>query len=175
MSDGIVRAGEERDLAALTGIYNAYVRTSHVTFDVVESSVEERRAWFAHYAPSGRHRLLVLDVDGEVRGYATSSTFRAKAAYDTSVETSVYLHPGAVGVGAGGRLYTALLAEMDAVGVHRCFAGIAQPNEASVRLHLRHGFEHVGTFDEAGFKHGAYRDVAWYRRRGPAAAQASLP
>ncbi|MFY0409584.1 GNAT family N-acetyltransferase [Solicola sp. PLA-1-18] len=103
--------------------------------------------------------------------YTTSSPFRAVPAYVTSVETSVYLHPDAAGHGAGSDLYGALLAEVDAAGVHRCFAGIAHPNEASVRLHLRHGFEHVGTFDEAGFGLGRFWDVHWYRRTPPAQAR----
>ena len=73
-----VRPGVADDLVALTAIYNHYVKTSHVTFDDVPFSVDERQGWFSHYATSGPHRLLVAEDEGGVVGYATSSPFRPK-------------------------------------------------------------------------------------------------
>ena len=70
----------------------------------------ERRTeeWFQHYSNTGRYRLLVAEVEGQVVGYATSSRFHPKAAYETSVETSVYVHPKATKKGIGSLLYSAL-------------------------------------------------------------------
>src|SRR3954447_17522526 len=111
-----VRPGVLADLPALTDVYNHYVATSNATFDVTPFTVEARRAWFDHYSPTGPHRLLVAhrggegdgDGGGEVLGYATSSPLRPKPAYDTSVETTIYCRPDAVGLGLGRRLYDAL-------------------------------------------------------------------
>ncbi|MFM9755288.1 N-acetyltransferase family protein, partial [Streptomyces turgidiscabies] len=84
----------------------------------------------------------------EILGYATSSPFRAKQAYATSVEVTVYLRPDAGGRGVGTLLYEALFEALSGEDLHRAYAGIAQPNEASVRLHERFGFRHVGTYRE---------------------------
>lgn len=159
-----VRAGRSDDVPALTAIYNHFVEHTHVTFDLEPFSVDARREWFGHYAGTGRHRLLVAEVDGTVAGYATSGRFRDKAAYDPSVETTVYCAPDAVGRGAGSALYTALFEALAAEDVHRAFAGIALPNEASIALHRRFGFTEVGTFREVGRKFGRWWDVTWWQR-----------
>jgi phosphinothricin acetyltransferase len=161
-----VRPGVEADLQALTDIYNHYIRETPVTFDTGVFTAEERRPWLLSHPEDGPHRLLVAQDTGtrEVVGYATSSPFRAKPAYATSVEVSVYLAPHAGGRGIGTLLYKALFEALADEDLHRAYAGIAQPNEASVRLHERFGFRHVGTYREVGRKFGRYWDVAWYEK-----------
>ncbi|MFD8547431.1 GNAT family N-acetyltransferase [Streptomyces sp. NPDC059649] len=97
-------------------------------------------------------------------GYATSSAFRPKAAYAPSVEVTVYCAPEAAGRGVGTLLYEALFEALAKEDVHRAYAGITQPNEASTRLHTRFGFRHIGTYTEVGRKFGRYWDVAWYQK-----------
>ncbi|MHC3818280.1 GNAT family N-acetyltransferase [Streptomyces sp. DT9] len=182
-----VRPGIEGDLEALTDIYNHYVRETALTFDTAPFTPGQRLPWLRSYPVDGPHRLLVAqdvrnvdapgadgpDTDGpapRILGYATSSAFRPKAAYSTSVEVSVYCAPGAAGRGIGTLLYTALFEALAGEDLHRAYAGITQPNEASVRLHDRFGFRHLGTYAEVGRKFGRYWDVAWYEKRlGPAA------
>lgn len=159
----MIRPGTPADLPALTAIYNAYVQSSPATFDDVPFT--DRSEWFSHYGQAP-YFLLVAEVDGVVVGYATSSPHRPKAGYRSSVETSVYLSPTAIGQGLGRALYDALLPLVDAAGVHRCLAGIALPNDASVALHKRCGFTEVGVFTEVGTKFGRYVDVAWFERPG---------
>jgi phosphinothricin acetyltransferase len=100
-------------------------------------------------------------------GWATSGRFRPKAAYDRTVETTVYVDPAHVGRGHGARLYDALLAAMDEEGVHRCVAAIALPNPGSVALHQRFGYRPVGVLSEVGFKLGRWVDVQWWERPAP--------
>ena len=159
-----VRDGRPDDLPDLTELYNHYVRDTHATFDVDPLTVDQRRGWFEEHQHDERHRLLVAVRDGVIAGYATSSRLRDRAAYASSVETSVYLAPGQGGLGIGGRLYADLLAGLDAAGVHRCYAAIALPNEASEALHRRCGFTVVGTYEEVGRKHGRWIDVRWWQR-----------
>ena len=165
-----VRPGVEDDLFALTDIYNHYVRETPITFDTVPFSPEERRPWLLSHPEDGPYRLKVA-VDGtfqgnsqRILGYATSSPYRAKPAYSTSVEVTVYLAPDAGGRGIGTLLYKALFADLATEDVHRAYAGIAQPNEASTRLHERFGFRPVGTYREVGRKFGRYWDVAWHEK-----------
>lgn len=160
-----VRAGHTDDLPALTELYNHYVRQSPVTFDVEPWTVEQRREqWFAHHPDSGPYRLLVVEADGEVLGYATSSPWRTKAAYARTAETTVYLAPGADGRGLGSLLYDALLPLLREEGLHRLVAGVTVPNAASVALHRKQRFTEVGTFAQVGYKLGRYWDVAWFER-----------
>ncbi|MEU5888544.1 N-acetyltransferase family protein [Streptomyces sp. NPDC047461] len=161
-----VRPGVEGDLRALTDIYNHYVRETPITFDTTVFTPEERRPWLLSHPEDGPYLLKVAaDADSqEILGYATSSPFRAKPAYATSVEVTVYLAPHAGGRGIGTLLYKALFEALAAEDVHRAYAGIAQPNEASRRLHERFGFRHVGTYNEVGRKFGRYWDVAWYEK-----------
>ena len=160
-----VRPGVEADIPALTVIYNHFVEHTHVTFDLEPFTVEARREWFGHYAPTGRHRLLVAESPtGDLLGYATSGRFRDKPAYDPSVETTVYCAPQAAGRGIGSALYAALFAALRDEDVHHAYAGIALPNDASIALHTRFGFTEVGTFHEVGRKFGKWWDVTWFER-----------
>ncbi|MFJ1606802.1 GNAT family N-acetyltransferase [Streptomyces sp. NPDC088253] len=168
-----VRPGVEADLDALTAIYNHYVRETPITFDTAVFTSEERRPWLLSHPEDGPHRLMVAtDTDSQgtpgnaqrILGYATSSAFRPKPAYATSVEVTIYLAPDAGGRGVGTLLYKALFEALADEDVHRAYAGIAQPNEASVRLHERFGFRYVGTYREVGRKFGRYWDVAWYEK-----------
>jgi phosphinothricin acetyltransferase len=162
-----VRPATPDDVASLTAIYNHYVETSHATFDLEPVTEEVRREWLTRYASTGRHRLLVADIAGEVLGYASSGRFHERAAYDTSVQVSVYVAPSAQGQGVGALLYTALFAAIRDEDVHRAYAGIALPNEASLALHRRFGFTEVGTYREVGRKFGRYWDVCWMERPLP--------
>lgn len=159
-----VEAGAGGDLEAIVEIYNHYVRQTYITFDLEPFTVDGRREWFDHYASSGRHRLLVARDADRVLGYATSSRWRPKAAYDTSVETTVYLHPAATRRGIGTLLYAELFSILAGEDVHRAYAGISGPNQASVALHERFGFARAGTFTEQGRKFDRWWDVVWYEK-----------
>jgi len=166
MTQELIRPAEPGDIVALNAIYNHYIATTPITFDLEPFSVDERRrSWFDHYAATGRHRLLVLELDGVVQGYCCSSTFRPKGAYQTSVETSIYLAPTITGRGYGGRLYAALFEALRHEDVHRAYAGITLPNLASVALHQRFGFESVGVYTQVGRKFDEYWDVEWFEKR----------
>lgn len=148
----------------LTEIYNHFVLHTAASFEVEPWSVEARGTWFGHYSATGPHRLLVAEVGGRVDGFATSSVFRPRAAYSQSVETSVYCDPAATGRGVGTALYTELFAALDGEDLHRAYAGIALPNDASEALHRRFGFREVGTYTEVGRKFDRWWDVRWYER-----------
>lgn len=161
-----VRPGMEADMVALVDIYNHYVRETAITFDTVPFTPEGRMEWLRSHPQDGPYRLLVAqDVpSARVLGYATSSPFRAKPAYSTSVEVSVYCSRDATGRGIGTLLYEALFDALAGEDLRRAYAGVTQPNEASTRLHARFGFRHVGTYAEVGRKFGTYWDVAWYEK-----------
>ena len=165
MTESNIRAAESDDLSQLVDIYNHYVNETHVTFDTEPFQVAARIPWFAQFSDTGPYQLLVAEADGAVVGYAGSTNFKPRAAYNTSVETSVYLHPDAMGQGTGRVLYDALLDAMTAEpSVHRAYGGVALPNPASAKLHEQMGFVKVGSYHEVGFKFDKYWDVDWYEK-----------
>ena len=121
--------------------------------------------WFAGFSESGRYQLLVARVDGVTAGYAYSSRFKDRPAYDISVETTVYVDPGHLGSRIGSTLYEELFARLTDCDLHGAYAGITLPNDASVRLHERFGFQRIGVETEVGFKFDRYWSVARYERR----------
>jgi phosphinothricin acetyltransferase len=169
MSDVSIRPAIAADLPGLTEIYNYYVVHTAVTFDIEPYTVERRAQWFSQFLTSGRYRLFVAEQNGSLLAYAGTTRFRPKAAYETTVETSIYCAPEAVGKGIGSRLYGALFAALDGEDIRRFVAGYTLPNPASTALHERFGFKRVGVFTENGRKFGRYWDVAWNERPRKAA------
>ena len=160
-----IGAATEDDFRGVIEIYHQYVRETAHTFDLEEKPFDEWRRWLLRFDTGGRHRLYVARDRGAVCGYTLSDMYRERAAYDSSVLTSVYIAPDHVGRGIGTALYRTLLSSLEGEDVHRAYAAIALPNPGSVRLHERFGFVQRGHFSEQGRKFGRYWDVAWYERR----------
>ena len=157
-----VRPATAADLAGAAAIYDEQVRTGISTFDLDPPPV----AYWQHHLDStepGDH-FLVADRDGEVVGFAYSSSYRPRPGYRLTRETSVYLAEHARGEGLGRRMYDDLLARVAADGIHVVLALIALPNPPSIALHEACGFEHLGTMREVGRKFDRWLDTAWYQR-----------
>jgi len=119
---------------------------------------------------------MVCDRAGEVLGYAYASQHRERAAYQWSVDVSVYVHPRAHRSGIGRALYTSLIRLLVLQGFYNAYAGITLPNAASVGLHEAVGFRPVGVYRKVGFKLGAWHDVGWWSLLlQPPAARPSSP
>jgi len=164
MTDILIRRVEQGDLPALLAIYNHYIAETPITFDLEPKTLEQRREWLDGFKPAGRHQCVVAVQDGMAIGWACSGKFRDKAAYDCTVETSIYLKPGEEGRGLGRKLYGALFEALKGEDIHLALGCITVPNQASVGLHLAMGFGHIGTFREVGRKFGRFWDVSWYAR-----------
>jgi len=165
-SSATVRPATLADLPRLTEIYNHYIVNTPITFDLEPFSVEQRRVqWFDNYADTGPHRLLVAEQDGVVQGYTSSSRFRPKRAYETTVEMTILCALEAIGHGIGQRLYDVIFDLLRGEDIHMAVAAITLPNDASCALHERFGFRRVGELREVGRKFARYWDVAWYERR----------
>ena len=160
-----IRPAEAKDLPRIVDIYNHYVETTAITFDVERYEVEARKPWFAQFASHGPHRLFVAEQAGVVVGYAGTTSFRPKRAYDTTVEATIYCAPDATGRGLGNALFGVLWKTLEGEDLRCAMAGITLPNEPSIKLHERFGFQLSGVMHEVGRKLGRYWDVAWYEKR----------
>lgn len=145
------------DAEAIRAIYNVYVTTSTVTFDLVPRTLADQHAWLA--ARTGAHTALVAVEDDVVVGFGSLSPYKERPAYSTSVEDSVYVDVTQQGKGVGRLLLGSLLEAAQASGFHAVFARIVGGHEASIGLHAGFGFEVVGTEREVGRKFGKWLDV----------------
>jgi phosphinothricin acetyltransferase len=162
MSELRIRDAVSADTEALLGIYRPFVLETPVSFELEPPSAEEfeRRIRDAQT----KWAWLVAERERDVLGYAYASPYRQRAAYRWSVETSAYVDAAHRRQGVGSALYTRLLEVLAAKGYCTAYAGIALPNEASIRLHQALGFGEVGVFRRAGHKFGRWHDVSWWQR-----------
>lgn len=160
----LVRRAIDRDAGAIAAIYSHYVLSTIVSFEEAAVVEPEMRRRIDEVASTGLP-WLVAEHDEEVVGYAYAGRWKTRSAYRHSVESSVYVAPGVLSMGIGSRLYEVLLAELRTTRMHTVIAGIALPNQASVRLHERFGFVKCAHFTEVGFKFGRWVDVGYWQLR----------
>jgi phosphinothricin acetyltransferase len=155
-----LRACTPADAARICSIYNHYVLETVVTFEEVPVLVEDMARRIVEV--TSRLPWLVCELDGEICGYAYAAPWKERSAYRHSVESTVYLSPGAAGQGIGTQLYAALLEALRDTEVHCAVGGISLPNQASVALHEKLGFAKIGHFREVGWKCGKWVDVGYW-------------
>jgi phosphinothricin acetyltransferase len=159
----VIRLARPDDAQAMLDIYAPVVRDTFISFELEPPTVEEMRERVTKTLAT--HPWLVHEHGGRVAGYAYASRHRDRQAYQWSVDVSCYVHPQFRGQGIGAQLYRALLQVLKRQRFQCAYAGIALPNEASVRLHEAMGFKRIGTYREVGYKMGAWRDTGWYECR----------
>ncbi len=157
-----IRPARTEDAEACAALYRPYVTGSWVSFELEAPDAQEMARRIADYGES--HAWLVAECGGVFAGYAYGSPHRTRAAYASSCDVAIYVSAAFSRAGIGRALYDELLARLKAKGFHAAFAGIAQPNPASVALHEACGFTPVGVYREVGWKMGAWRDVGWWQR-----------
>lgn len=158
----MIRAAHADDFDAIAAITNHYIATSaiHFAYDPVAAD-DLRAAWHEH----PRHPFLVDDDGTRILAFAKAGPWRTRAAYAWTAEVGVYVAHDACGRRLGSAIYSALLDEVAARGFRSAIAGITLPDAASLALHARLGFEPIGTFRDAGYKMGAWHDVAFFQKR----------
>ena len=154
-----IRAVQPEDAAAITAIYNHYVLHSVATFETASVDPTEMAS---RIRDTQRRPWLVFERDGVVAGYAYACPWKERQAYSRTVETTVYVAHGQGGKGIGKALYEALIALLRQQGIHAALGGISLPNAASIALHDRLGFSHVGTLREVGYKQERWVDVGYW-------------
>jgi len=157
------RIATTADAAACVAIYRPLVETTAVSFEATVPSVEEFAARIEK-SLSG-WTWLVTEKDGRCIGYAYGHAHRERAAYRWSVEVTIYVAAGHRGQGVGSELYRRLFTDLASLGYCNAYAGVTQPNEASMALHRSVGFEYIGTFRSVGRKFDRWHDVAWFQRQ----------
>jgi phosphinothricin acetyltransferase len=159
--DIMIRLAHSGDGAPVAAIYAPYVTGASTSFEYAPPDAAEMAGRIA--STLAHTPYLVLESGGEVLGFAYASKHRERAAYQWSVDVSVYVHERAHRRGLGRALYASLLALLRLQGFYAAHAGITLPNPASVGLHEALGFQPVGVYRSVGFKRGAWHDVGWWQ------------
>jgi L-amino acid N-acyltransferase YncA len=159
-----IRPAAPADAEAIAAIYAHHVLHGTATFEEVPPGPAEIARRRADVAGRGLP-WLVAEAGGRLLGYAYAGPFRARPAYRFTFEDSIYLDPAATGRGLGRRLLERLIADCTAAGARQLVAVIGDSgNAASIALHARLGFRHVGTLRSVGFKFGRWLDTVEMQR-----------
>ncbi len=154
-----IRPSRDADLPAITAIYAHHVQHGTGTFELEPPSPADMATRRAEVLARGLP-WLVLEEQGEVRGYAYCNWFKPRPAYRFSAENSIYLAESARGRGLGQRLLAALADQAEQAGVRKLIAVIGDSgNAGSIGVHRRTGFEHVGIIRSCGWKFGRWLDI----------------
>ncbi len=157
----MIRNVRPDDAQAIAATYNYYIKNTPITFeeiplndvDIIDRilAVDATLPWF------------VYEEDNAVLGYAYASKWNSRCGCRFSAECSVYLAPTACGKGIGSQLYQALLSDLEKNNFHAIMAAIGLPNDASVALHEKFGFQKVAALKEVGYKFNQWIDVGFWQ------------
>ncbi len=157
-----IRPATLDDVAAITDIYNYYIRNTIVSFEEEPISTDDMAGRMKEVLDSG-FPWFVAEKGGNVIGYSYGSKWKGRCAYRYTAELTVYLHQDATGLGLGTRLYKTLFDALKKLDMHVVIGGISLPNPASVALHEKMGMTKASHYNEVGFKFGEWIDVGYWQ------------
>ena len=164
------RPAMKEDAAALLKIYSEYVLNTAVSFEYEVPTLEEFEKRITTTLKN--YPYLVLDCAGEIGGYAYAGRAAVRAAFDWSVETSIYIAKDLQGEGFGRSLYEYLEMFLKSQHVTNEYARIAATTRAndeyltdgSLRFHEALGFKTVGRLNNCGYKFGKWYDLVYMEK-----------
>lgn len=157
----MIRPFKVSDIPELLEMYNHFVLHSTATFDIEPLTLEaftEKVMRINQDFP-----FLVFEENNEILGYSYGSKFRPKPAYNTTVESTVYVKHNTQRKKIGSLLYEELLKQLKAANFHIVLGVLTLPNDASVRLHEKFGFKQVAFLKEVGYKFDTWLDVGFWQ------------
>lgn len=158
----LIRRALPEDSNAISAIYGHYIRHTEFTFDIEPVGSEDFSARIL--AAASNHAFIVAQDEKEILGYAFTSPYKSKRAYQWTAEIGIYLSADLLSRGTGKMLYGALLNLAQCQNYTTLLAGITTPNQRSEKLHAHFGFSPCFTLDNIGFKGGQWRQVIWWRK-----------
>ncbi len=158
-----LRLASPKDGTALLEIYRPYIEKTSITFETEVPGLEEFAGRIAEIIP--QFPYLIAEKDGTALGYAYAHAFHERAAYDWTVETSVYVREDLRGQHLGSRLYGALFQILELQRVKNACAVVTIPNDRSLAFHSAMGFTQDGLLPDFGYKLGEWHSVAYLSRR----------
>lgn len=156
----IIRKANLEDAEQVAEIYNYYIQHTHHTFETEPISVERMEKRINRLIDD--YPFLVAEEDGIIYGYIYATQFKLRQAYQFAAEVSIYVKSDDKKKGIGTLLYEQMFDELEDTEIHTLIAGIALPNDASIKFHEKLGYEKVAHFKEVGYKLGRWIDVGYW-------------
>ena len=156
----IIREALETDLPELLSIYNDIILHTTAVYDYEPHTLAMRKQWFDTKKQQG-FPVFVAIAEEKIVGFSSIGPFRAWAAYQYSVENSIYVAAGQRGKGIGKLLLEPLIKAAAELDLHTIIAGIDATNEVSIKLHRSLGFKEVANFKQVGYKFGRWLDLTF--------------
>jgi phosphinothricin acetyltransferase len=156
-----VRLATTNDAQQIIAIYSPSILNTSISFETEVPSTEEMQKRIETILQ--KYPWIICEVDGTIAGYVYASKHREREAYQWSCECTIYMHNNFKGKGIGKELYQLLFEILKLQGFRNVYAGITLPNEASVTLHEKCGFTHFATYENIGYKFGAWHSVGWWK------------
>lgn len=163
VTDIFIRPATPADSRRLLEIYAPYVLHTAITFEYEVPSVAEFQNRITHTLE--HYPYLVAVIGDTIVGYAYASAFKSRAAYDWSVETSIYIDEAFHQKGIGTALYARLEDLLKKQNVCNVCACIAYPNPGSVSFHEALGYTTVAHFHSSGYKFDTWYDMIWMEKQ----------
>lgn len=164
-----IRVATPDDAEELLAIYAPYVTKTAISFECEVPGIEEFRNRMRRTLE--KYPYLVAQSGGGLLGYAYTGAFVGRAAYDWSVETTIYVKEDQRKSGVGRRLYEALEAVSKAQNILNMNACIGDPEvedehltRNSEQFHAHMGFRMVGRFHQSGYKFGTWYHMVWMEK-----------
>lgn len=165
----IIEKATIEDAEELLDIYAPYVTDTAISFEYEVPTIEEFKTRIEQI--SSRYPYIKAIKDGQIIGYAYAAAFKGRAAYDWSVETTIYIKKDVRRTGTGRLLYEQLeksLKNMGILNMNACIAWAKEDDEHltndSYFFHNKMGFDMVGTFHQSGYKFGQWYDMIWMEK-----------
>ena len=155
-----IRSALSSDASSILDIYAPYIANTAVSFETEVPAVEDFMQRIMRNQESCP--WLVYESDGLIAGYAYASKHRDRAAYQWSLESSVYVNEGFHQQGIATKLYQTLFQILKYQGCRNLYAGITLPNEKSVNFHQKMGFNKIADYKNIGYKFNSWHTVGWY-------------
>lgn len=157
-----LRLANINDAQDILNIYKPYVKNTTITFEYDVPSLDEFKNRISTI--SENFPYIVCEIDDAIVGYAYASKYGGRAAFNWTVELSIYVNENYHNHKFSHKLYSSLLDILKIQGVYNAYACITIPNEKSKKFHDKFGFNLVGTFTNSGYKFGKWIDVIWMEK-----------
>ena len=150
----VARPASLEDAERIAQIYNEGIEDRVGTFETRPRTAGDVRTWF-----DGTHPIVVVEHDGAVIAFASTSSYRSRECYAGIAEFSVYVARDARGLGAGRIAMRALIDAVRLTKIWKLVSRIFIENTASRRLMASVGFREVGIYEKHAQLDGKWRDV----------------
>ena len=162
----MIRSVTLDDTPSICEIYNYYIENTVISFECDPVSEEQMRQRIE--TTIAKYPWLVYEHQGKVIAFVYANLWKTREAYKHVLETTIYTSHSVKIKGLGTQLYQAIIDDINrhqnTTMVKSLMAVVALPNQASIGLHKKIGFEEVGYFKKVGYKFDQWIDVAYLQK-----------